>query len=46
MLGSWYELYRSGDLVYTIHMEKNLTADQKLLVGTVEESRSRLIRTD
>ncbi len=46
VLGSWYELYRSGDLVYTIHMEKNLTADQKLLVGTVEESRSRLIRTD
>lgn len=41
--GSWYELHREGEQIYTIHIADNLSADLKLLIGTVTDCRNRLI---
>ncbi len=42
-LGSWYELHREGEQVYAIHIADTLSADLKLLIGTVNDCRNRLI---
>lgn len=41
--GSWYELHREGEQIYAIHIADNLSADLKLLIGTVNDCRNRLI---
>ena len=41
--GSWYELHRAGEQVFAIHIADNLSADLKLLIGTVTDCRNRLI---
>lgn len=41
--GSWYELRREDEQVFAIHIADNLSADHKLLIGTVDDCRNRLI---
>jgi len=41
--GSWFELHREGEQIYAIHIADNLSADLKLLIGTVTDCRNRLI---
>lgn len=41
--GAWYELYREGEQIFAIHIADDLTADLKLLIGTVTDNRNRLI---
>ena len=41
--GSWFELHREGEQVYAIHIADTLSADLKLLIGTVNDCRNRLI---
>ncbi len=41
--GTWYQLYRDGDRVYAIDFAQNLSPALKLLVGTVDDNRARLI---
>ncbi len=41
--GAWYELYREDEQVFAIHIADDLTADLKLLIGTVTDNRNRLI---
>ena len=41
--GSWYELRREGEQVFAILIADNLSADLKLLIGTVDDCRNRLI---
>lgn len=41
--GSWYELHREGEQIYAIRIAENLSADLKLLIGTVNDCRNRLI---
>ena len=41
--GSWYELHREGEQIYAIHIADTLSADLKLLIGTVNDCRNRLI---
>jgi hypothetical protein len=41
--GSWFELHREDEQVFAIHIADNLSADLKLLIGTVDDCRNRLI---
>lgn len=41
--GSWYELHRESEQVFAIHIADDLSADLKLLIGTVDDCRNRLI---